>query len=102
MGSSPKISTIISKKIKLKLPNFIFQNLLTALPILLVASSILFLKFYGHVSKMHFIFWLVALLTVIACQGALAIWFPKKRSKLNWDNLYVKLLIINAGLIGSL
>lgn len=92
-------------KIKHKLTNFIYPNLLTTFPMLIFAAAIIFFKLDRNISmsdQMHLIVWFAAFVTVLLCQGALAIWFQFTKNRLKWDNLYSKLLMINAGIVGAL
>ena len=104
MWNSIGPNKILHKKVKHKLTNFIYPNLLTTLPMLIFAAFIIFFKLEGHTNiiKEHLIFWLVALLTVVVCQGTLAVWYQKTKYSLKWEHLYYKLLVTNAGLIGAL
>ncbi|MDR3477201.1 MAG: diguanylate cyclase [Gammaproteobacteria bacterium] len=102
MLSSPKINSILQRKVEYKLTNFIYPNLLTTLPLLIFAASILFFKFYGHASKAYLTLWFMALLVLVVCQGVLASWFQRVKYARKWDHLYLRLLVTNAGVIGVL
>lgn len=104
MWHSSESNKILHKKIKFKLTNFIYPNLLTTLPLLIIAGLILFVKLKDHlnINKTYLLLWLLVLLTSVISQAALAIWFQKTKYTLKWEHLYHKFLVINAGLIGLL
>jgi diguanylate cyclase (GGDEF)-like protein len=94
--------TTLFAKVKNDLTLYLYPNLLSTIPSLIILAVVLVFRLKGSVNPVSLGIWLGVFLMATLAQGALYAYYHYTKERANMEPLYYKLLLANVAVIGSL